>query len=99
MNSKRKVESIVGETKTNFYYSIASFYVFPNTVLKIAKEIVPSDRGRYEITDVNKHFFEECKLQVQVLDSKCRWFDTNSIDTLLMVAEYMKKISMNVSYE
>lgn len=90
MNRDRKIESIVGVTNTNNYYSIASFYVFPNTVLKVAKEIVPSERGRYEITDVNKCFFDKCKLQVQVLDSNCIWFDTNTIDNIHRCSIYMK---------
>lgn len=90
MNRDRKIESIVGVTNTNDYYSIASFYVFPNTVLKVAKEIVPSERGRYEITDVNKFFFDKCKLQVQVLDSNCIWFDTNSIDNMQKCSIFMK---------
>lgn len=91
MNRDRKVESIEGETDAPYYYSIASFYVFPNSVLRIAKEIAPSERGRYEITDVNKRFFKECKLQVQVLDSKCIWFDTNTIDNICRCADYMRK--------
>lgn len=64
MNRECKVESIEGETVPPYFYSIACFYVFPNTVFRIVKDIVPSERGRCEITDVNKRFFEECKLQV-----------------------------------
>lgn len=90
MNRERKVESVVGETDTPFYYSIASLYVFPSSVVSHARNIVPSERGRYEITDVNKRFFDECKLQVQVLDSKCIWFDTNNVDNLMKCAEYFK---------
>ena len=95
MNRDRKIESIVGVTNTNDYYSIASFYVFPNTVLKVAKEIVPSERGRYEITDVNKFFFDKCKLQVQVLDSNCIWFDTNTFDNIVKCCNYMKQKQFN----
>lgn len=91
MNRERKVADVVGETDTPFYYSIASLYVFPSSVVGHARNIMPSERGRYEITDVNKSFFDECKLQVQVLDSKCIWFDTNSIDNLLKASEYFKK--------
>ena len=91
MNRDRKIECIEGETDAPYYYSIASFYVFPNSVLRVAKDIVPSERGRYEITDVNKRFFEECKLQVQVLDSKCIWFDTNTIDNICRCADHMRK--------
>lgn len=91
MGSDRKVESVVGDTDTLYYYSIASFYVFPNSVLRVASDIVPSERGRYEITDVNKRFFNECKLQVQVLDSKCIWFDTNTAENIYKCADYMRK--------
>ena len=91
INRERKVERVVGGTDTHFYYSIACLYVFPSSVVGHARNIMPSERGRYEITDVNKRFFDECKLQVQVLDSKCIWFDTNSIDNLLKASEYFKK--------
>ena len=91
INRDRKVESIEGATDTNYYYSIASFYVFPNSVLKIAKDLVPSERGRYEITDVNKHLFEECKLQVCMLESNIIWFDTNTTDNILKCSEYFYK--------
>ena len=90
MDKDRKPLCIEGDMDTNYYYSIASLYVFPNKVVDIAKEIMPSERGRYEITDVNKRFFEECKLQVQVLDSKCIWFDTNTYDNILKCSNYMK---------
>lgn len=95
MDKDRKPLSIEGDMDTNFYYSIASLYVFPNKVVDIAKEIMPSERGRYEITDVNKRFFEECKLQVQVLDSKCIWFDTNTFDNILKCCNYMKQKQLN----
>lgn len=95
MDKDRKPLSIEGDMDTNYYYSIASLYVFPNKVVDIAKEITPSERGRYEITDVNKRFFEECKLQVQVLDSKCIWFDTNTFDNILKCGNYMKQKQFN----
>ena len=95
MDKDRKPLSIEGDMDTNYYYSIASLYVFPNNVVDIAKEIMPSERGRYEILDVNKRFFEECKLQVQVLDSKCIWFDTNSFDNIVKCCNYMKQKQFN----
>lgn len=91
MDSNRKPQTIQGVTDASHYYSIASLYVFPNKVVDIAKDIMPSERGRYEILDVNKRFFEECKLQVQVLDSKCVWFDTNNFDNILKCSNYMKR--------
>lgn len=95
MDKDRKPLSIMGDMDASHYYSIASLYVFPNKVVDIAKEIKPSERGRYEITDVNKRFFEECKLQVQVLDSKCIWFDTNTFDNILKCGNYMKQKQFN----
>lgn len=95
MDKDRKPLSIEGDMDTNYYYSIASLYVFPSKVVDIAKGIMPSERGRYEILDVNKRFFEECKLQVQVLDSKCIWFDTNTFDNILKCSNYMKQKQFN----
>ena len=95
MDKDRKPLSIEGDMDANYYYSIASLYVFPSKVVDIAKEIMPSDRGRYEITDVNKRFFEECKLQVQALDSKCIWFNTNTFDNILKCSNYMKQKQFN----
>ena len=94
MNREWKVEDIVGTSEQVHYLSIASFYVFPNSVIKHACSIDYSERGRLEITDVNKRFFEECKLQVQVLDSKCIWLDTNSIENIWRCGEYMRKKSI-----
>lgn len=71
MDTNRKPLSLMGDVELSHYYSIASLYVFPNKVVDIAKDLMPSERGCYEILDVNKRFFKECKLQVQVLDSKC----------------------------
>lgn len=95
MDKDRKPLSIMGDVDASHYYSIASLYVFPNKVVDIAKEIMPSERGRYEILDVNRRFFEECKLQVQVLDSKCIWFDTNTFDNILKCSNYMKQKQFN----
>lgn len=95
MDKNRKPLSINGDMNASHYYSIASIYVFPNKVIDIAKEIMPSERGRYEITDVNKRFFDECRLQVQVLDSNCIWFDTNTFDNILMCSNCVKQKQLN----
>lgn len=72
-----------------------AFYVFPNSVIKHVCSLDLSERGgRLEITDVNKRFFEECKLQVQVLDSKCIWLDTHTIENIWRCGEYMRKKSI-----
>lgn len=95
MDGNRKVIEIFGSEFIRHYYSIASFYVFPNSVLKHLANLQPSERGRLEVLDLNKRFFEECKLQVRILDNNCIWFDTNSVDTILRCAEYMMKNKRN----
>ena len=90
-DDKRKVAEIAGTLDASFYYSVASMYVFPKNVIKYAESIKPSERNRLEIMDVNKRFFEDCKLRVQILDSDCIWFDTNSIENIWLCGEFMRK--------
>lgn len=90
-----KVQEIIGDNDVNHYYSIASLYVFPNSALKFAENLRKSERGLFEITDLNKRFFDNCKLQVRMLDRDCIWFDTNTFDNILKCSEYMSKKSKN----
>lgn len=90
VDREQNVLDIVGTNEARYYYSIASIYVFPNSVIKHVKNIGLSERGRLEITDVNKRFFEECKLQVRMLESSIIWFDTNSVDNLMKCGEYIR---------
>lgn len=91
VDSNRKVEDIVGLDDSRHYYSIASFFVFPNSVLKFVDDLRPSERGRLEVLDLNKKFFKEYKLQVRMLESSCIWFDTNTFENLYRCSEYMRK--------
>ena len=95
LDKNLKISNVIGESDAPFYYSIASLYTFPKNVIKYASDLKPSERGLFEITEVNKRYFLESKLLVQVLDSKCKWFDTNTFENILQCAEYMKKKSMN----
>ena len=72
------------------YYSITGLYVFPKGVADYAKHVGKSERGRLEVTSLNKAYFEKNKLQVQVLGSDFMWFDTNSFDSLLVINNYIK---------
>ena len=76
---------------TQNYYSITGLYVFPNSVLQQLDRIEPSERGKFEITSINKLFFEDCKLQIQKLNLDCMWFDTNTFDNLLTCSKYMQQ--------
>lgn len=92
LNNEGKTIEIVGDEGINYYYSISSIYIFPNNAVNRVNEINFSERGRKEITDLNKLFFKESKLQVRLLDKNCKWFDTNTFDNLLKCSEYMSKI-------
>ena len=89
LNNDGTINNIGGNVDTQNYYSITGLYVFPNSVLQRIDRIVPSERGKLEITSINKLFFEECKLQIQKLNLNCMWFDTNTFDNLLSCSKYM----------
>lgn len=90
LDSEGKCLTIEGQTTNPLYYSITGLYVFPKGVADYAKHVGKSERGRIEVTSLNKAYFEKNKLQVQVLGSDFMWFDTNSFDSLLVINNYIK---------
>lgn len=90
LDSDGKCITIEGKTTNPLYYSITGLYVFPKGVADYAKHVGKSERGRLEVTSLNKTYFEKNKLQVQVLGSDFKWLDTNSFDSLLAINNYIK---------
>ncbi len=76
--------------KSNF--AVPGLYFYDNSVVKIAKELKPGPRGEYEITDLNKIYLEQKKLQVAVLDRGFAWLDTGTFDSLSDASEYVRVI-------
>lgn len=76
--------------KSNF--AVPGLYFYDNNVIKIAKELKPSPRGEYEITDVNKFYLEQGDLQVGVMDRGTAWLDTGTFDSLSDASEYVRVI-------
>ena len=91
LDSDGKCITIEGKTTNPLYYSITGLYVFPKGVADYAKHVGKSERGRLEVTSLNKTYFEKNKLQVQVLGSDFRWFDTNSFDSLQVINNFIQK--------
>ncbi len=76
--------------KSNF--AVPGLYFYNNDVVQIAKNIKPSARGEYEITDVNRTYLENKTLKVSVLDRGFAWLDTGTFDSLHDATEYVRVI-------
>ena len=75
--------------KSNF--AVPGLYFYDNSVIDIAKNLKPSERGEYEITDLNMIYLSQGNLKVTLLDQNYKWLDTGSFDSLLEAAQYVKE--------
>lgn len=99
LDANRKCNVVEGRPSHKDFYSIIGLYVFPKGVSQYAKIIEKSERGRLEITALNQTYFEENKLQVQILGTDFLWFDTNSFDSLQVLNNYIQKTKKRIFTE
>jgi glucose-1-phosphate thymidylyltransferase len=73
-------------------YAVPGLYFYDNEVVAIARDLQPSPRGEYEITDVNKEYLRRGKLKVSILDRGTAWLDTGTFDSLMQASHFVQVI-------
>lgn len=92
-NTEGKAISIEEKPKNpRSNYAVTGLYFYDNSVVDIAKKLKPSRRGEYEITDINKEYLKQGKLNVEVLGRGFAWLDTGTPEALIDAANYVKTV-------